>query len=70
MSSAEGLFSGTRGKPVAGRFTPPSPTLPFPLAAEWQVALVATLEDALRLHRHQPGTLPDSTIPAPAAPAG
>jgi hypothetical protein len=51
----EGLFSGTRGSQIAGRFTF-IPTLPFPLAAEWQ-GLVATLEDALRLHRHQPGTL-------------
>ena len=51
----EGLFSGTRGSQIAGRFTLIR-TLPFPLAAEWQ-GLVATLEDALRLHRHQPGTL-------------
>jgi hypothetical protein len=51
----EGLFSGTRGSQIAGRFTL-IPTLPFPPAAEWQ-GLVATLEDALRLHRHQPGTL-------------
>jgi hypothetical protein len=52
----EGLFSGTRGSQIAGRFTL-IPTLAFPLAAEWQ-GLVATLEDALRLHHHQPGTLP------------
>ena len=51
----EGLFSGTRGSQIAGRFTL-IPTLPFPLAAEWQ-GLVATLEDALCLHRHQPGAL-------------
>jgi hypothetical protein len=51
----EGLFSGTRGSQIAGRFTL-IPALPFPLAAEWQ-GLVATLEDALRLRRHQPGTL-------------
>jgi Bacterial TniB protein len=51
----EGLFSGTRGSQIAGRFTL-IPALPFPLTAEWQ-GLVATLEDALRLHRHQPGTL-------------
>ncbi len=30
--------------------------MPFPLAGEWR-GLVATLEDALRLHRHQAGTL-------------
>jgi hypothetical protein len=52
----EGLFSGTRGSQIAGRFTL-IPALAFPLAAEWQ-GLVATLEGALRLHRHQPGTLP------------
>ncbi len=51
----EGLFSGTRGSQIAGRFTL-IPALPFPLAAEWQ-GLVATFEDALRLHRHQPGAL-------------
>jgi hypothetical protein len=51
----QGLFSGTRGSQIAGRFTL-IPTLPFPPAAEWQ-GLAATLEDALRLHRHQPGTL-------------
>ena len=51
----EGLFSGTRGSQIAGRFTLIA-ALPFPLAAEWQ-GLVATMEDALRLHRHQPGTL-------------
>ena len=31
--------------------------LPFPLQAEW-AALLATLDAALRLHRHRPGTLP------------
>ena len=51
----QGLFSGTRGSQIAGRFTL-IPTLPFPPVAEWQ-GLVATLEDALRLHRHQQGTL-------------
>ena len=49
------LFSGTRGRQIAGRFTLIS-TLPFPFAQEWQ-GLVVTLEDALRLHRHAPGTL-------------
>ena len=49
------MFSGTRGSQIAGRFTL-IPALPFPPAGEWQ-GLVATLDDALRLHRHQPGTL-------------
>ena len=51
----EGLFSGTRGQQIAGRFTM-IPAAPFPCAAEWQ-GLVATLEGALRLHEHPPGTL-------------
>ena len=50
-----GLFAGTRGQQIAGRFTLIT-TSPFPYATEWQ-GLVAALEDALRLHRHQPGTL-------------
>ncbi len=41
--------------PLADRFTL-IPTLPFPLADEWR-SLAATLEDALRLRRHQTGTL-------------
>jgi hypothetical protein len=51
----QGLFSGIRGSQIAGRFTL-IPTLPFPLADEWR-GLAATLEDALRLRRHQAGTL-------------
>lgn len=51
----EGLFTGTRGQQIAGRFTM-IPAVPFPYAPEWQ-GLVATLEDALRLHKHPPGTL-------------
>ena len=51
----QGLFSGIRGSQIAGRFTL-IPTVAFPLADEWR-GLVATLEDALRLHRHQAGTL-------------
>jgi len=51
----EGLFSGTRGQQIAGRFTMIG-AAPFPYAAEWQ-GLVATLEDALRLHEHTCGTL-------------
>ncbi len=51
----EGLFTGTRGQQIAGRFTM-IPAVPFPYAPEWQ-GLVAALEDALRLHEHPPGTL-------------
>jgi hypothetical protein len=51
----EGLFSGTRGQQIAGRFTLIR-TVPFPYAEEWK-GLVATVEDALRLHHHPPGTL-------------
>ena len=51
-----GLFTGVRGKQIAGRCVLIS-TGPFPLRQEW-AALLATLEGALRLHRHQPGTLP------------
>jgi len=51
----EGLFSGTRGRQIAGRFTLIHATA-FPDAAEWK-GLIVTLEDALRLHRHAAGTL-------------
>ncbi len=51
-----GLFTGVRGKQIAGRCVLIS-TGPFPFGQEW-AALLATLEGALRLHRHQPGTLP------------
>jgi hypothetical protein len=50
-----GLFTGIRGKQIAGRCVLTS-TGPFPYRKEWQ-GLVATLEAALRLHRHQAGTL-------------
>ncbi len=50
-----GLFTGTRGRQIAGRFSL-TPTSPFPRTGEWE-GLVATLEHALRLHRHTPGTL-------------
>lgn len=53
----EGLFAGTRGQQIAGRFSL-IPTLRFPLDEEW-TAVVATLENALRLHHHTPGTLVD-----------
>ena len=50
-----GLFTGLRGKQLAGRCTLIR-TGAFPCHSEWQ-ALVATLEATLRLHRHQPATL-------------
>lgn len=54
------LFAGTRGKQIASRFTTIS-TQPFAYGTKvqretWR-ALVATLEQALRLHQHKPGTL-------------
>jgi Bacterial TniB protein len=51
-----GLFSGVRGRQIAGRFTVLT-THPFPRASEWD-ALVVTLEESLRLHHHTPGSLP------------
>ena len=51
-----GLFTGVRGKQIAGRCVLAS-TGPFPYQQEWK-SLVAAMESALRLHRHQPGTLP------------
>lgn len=50
-----GLFTGVRGKQIAGRCVLVT-TGPFPAQQEWD-SLIATLETALRLHRHQPGTL-------------
>ena len=50
-----GLFTGTRGRQIAGRFSLIA-TGPFPRTTEWE-GLVATLEHALRLHGHIPGTL-------------
>ncbi|MEW9518388.1 TniB family NTP-binding protein [Streptomyces tubercidicus] len=56
----QGLFAGTRGRQIAGRFTviPASPFSYTPGADrdDWQ-ALVETLESMLRLRHHQPGTL-------------
>lgn len=49
------LFTGVRGKQIAGRCVLIN-TGPFPYADEWK-GMIATLEDALRLHRHQHGTL-------------
>jgi TniB protein len=55
-----GLFHGIRGQQIAGRFTV-IPTRPFAFGttsqrADWR-ALIATLEQALCLYRHVPGTL-------------
>lgn len=51
---ANGLFDGTRGRQIAGRFGVIE-TVPFPRTEEW-TSLVTTLEQALRLHHHQPNT--------------
>jgi hypothetical protein len=51
----EGLFNGTRGQQIAGRFTV-VPTLPFLCDDEWQ-GVVATFDTALQLHDHTPGDL-------------
>ncbi|OPC76774.1 ATP/GTP-binding protein [Embleya scabrispora] len=50
-----GLFAGTRGRQIAGRFAVIE-TIPFPRTQEW-TGLVGALEAALRLHQHRPGTL-------------
>ena len=54
------MFSGVRGRQIAGRFIPVK-TAPFSYNTtaakdDWK-KLVATMEQSLRLHRHQPGTL-------------
>jgi len=51
-----GLFTGVRGKQIAGRCVLIN-TGPFPYQHEWS-GLIAAMEAALRLHRHQAGTLP------------
>ena len=55
-----GLFAGTRGRQIAGRFgVITCQAFAYGTAAqrqEWH-ALIATLEQSLRLHRHQPGQL-------------
>jgi hypothetical protein len=50
-----GLLSGARGEQIAGRFGMVR-TGPFGQDPQW-TALIAALEDSLRLHRHRPGTL-------------
>ncbi|MBN6056640.1 ATP-binding protein [Nonomuraea sp. RK-328] len=51
----EGLFTGVRGKQIAGRCVLIN-SRPFPYQAEWK-QLVAAMEGALRLHQHKPGSL-------------
>lgn len=50
-----GLLSGTRGEQIAGRFGMVG-TGPFSQDSQW-TALIAALEESLRLHHHRPGTL-------------
>ncbi|WP_284755486.1 ATP-binding protein [Arthrobacter sp. efr-133-R2A-120] len=50
-----GLFTGLRGRQISARSVLKT-TGPFPFTEEWE-ALVATLENGLRLHHHAPGTL-------------
>ncbi|MCG2622165.1 TniB family NTP-binding protein [Arthrobacter sp. I2-34] len=50
-----GLFTGLRGRQLSAR-TVLKTTGPFPYGEEFK-SLVATLEEALRLHDHAPGTL-------------
>ncbi len=52
-----GLFTGLRGRQISARSVLKT-TGPFPRTEEWD-ALVATLENGLRLHHHQAGTLTD-----------
>jgi predicted ATPase len=51
----EGLFCGTRGQQIAGRFSLITTTA-FPYHDEWK-GLIATLEGSLRLREHRPGAL-------------
>jgi hypothetical protein len=50
-----GLLNGPRGEQIAGRFSMIR-TGAFGRGDQWK-ALIATLEDSLRLHAHRPGTL-------------
>ncbi|MFD3728915.1 AAA family ATPase [Streptomyces sp. NPDC058671] len=58
--AASGLFSGVRGQQISGRYTV-TDTEPFAYGTTAQRQnwrnLIASLEDALRLHRHKPGSL-------------
>jgi hypothetical protein len=50
-----GLFTGTRGQQIAGRFSMIC-ARPFGYTARWR-SIVATFDTALLLHQHTPGTL-------------
>jgi hypothetical protein len=50
-----GLFTGTRGQQIAGRFTLIT-ARPFSRTAQWQ-SIVATFDAALLLYQHTPGSL-------------
>lgn len=55
-----GLFAGTRGKQIAGRFVSihaEAFTIATPAHRQEWLALLATMEQSLRLHRHTPGML-------------
>jgi hypothetical protein len=52
-----GLLSGPRGEQIAGRFGMIR-TSAFPPGQEW-TALLAAVDESLRLHQHTPGTLPN-----------
>ncbi|MFD7911369.1 AAA family ATPase [Streptomyces sp. NPDC059752] len=57
---SQGLFAGTRGRQIAGRFVViPAAAFSHAAAADHETwrALVGTLESMLRLHNHTPGTL-------------
>ena len=62
-----GVFTGTRGRQLAGRCELIC-TGPFPYRPEW-AQLIAALEATLRLHRHEPGTLPPRPGTCTSAPA-
>ena len=53
----DGLFTGTRGQQIAGRFNSIT-TVAYPRTDDWR-GIIATLEGTLRLHEHRSGTLVD-----------
>ncbi|MDQ0821587.1 hypothetical protein QFZ79_003963 [Arthrobacter sp. V4I6] len=60
-----GLFTGLRGRQISARSVLKT-TAPFPYGDEFR-SLIATLEEALRLHDHAPGTLTrERPVSAPA----
>jgi hypothetical protein len=52
---SSGLFTGVRGQQIAARCVM-TRTATFPYRDEWR-SMVALMEQALRLHRHEPGSL-------------